>query len=128
MAQPLNRPQFSPDGGRVVEGYGLMQPRTMPTLPTGFWGSLFQKIFSGPSGMDAYASAVSDVYDDFLLEGSGTGKGIYENDVFQPSLPGKVPEKPLLSHDLSEGIFARPALVTETELFEESAMHYETAP
>ena len=127
MAHPLNRPQFSPAAGRVVEGYGLMQPRTMPTLPTGHGGSLFQKIFSGPSGMDAYATAVSDVYHDLFREGSFTGKGIYEIDAFQASLAGKVPENALLSHDLFEGIFARTGLVTDIELFEEFPMHYETA-
>jgi cyclic beta-1,2-glucan synthetase len=127
MAHPLNRPEFSASAGRVVEGYGLMQPRTMPTLPTGHGGSLFQKIFSGPSGMDAYATAVSDVYHDLFREGSFTGKGIYEIDAFQASLAGKVPENALLSHDLFEGIFARTGLVTDIELFEEFPMHYETA-
>jgi cyclic beta-1,2-glucan synthetase len=127
MAHPLNRPQFSPAAARVVEGYGLMQPRTMPTLPTGHGGSLFQKIFSGPAGMDAYATAVSDVYHDLFREGSFTGKGIYEIDAFQASLAGKVPENALLSHDLFEGIFARTGLVSDIELFEEFPMHYETA-
>jgi len=127
MAHPLNRPQFSPAARRVVEGYGLMQPRIMPTLPTGHGGSLFQGIFSGPSGMDAYATAVSDVYHDLFREGSFTGKGIYEIDAFQASLAGKVPENALLSHDLFEGIFARTGLVTDIELFEEFPMQYETA-
>jgi cyclic beta-1,2-glucan synthetase len=127
MAHPLNRPVFSPAAGRVVEGYGLMQPRTMPTLPTGHGGSLFQKIFSGPAGMDAYATAVSDVYHDLFREGSFTGKGIYEIDAFQASLAGKVPENTMLSHDLFEGIFARTAMVTDIELFEEFPVHYETA-
>jgi cyclic beta-1,2-glucan synthetase len=127
MAHPLNRPEFSSQAERVVEGYGIMQPRTMPTLPTGHGGSLFQEIFSGPSGMDAYATAVSDVYHDLFREGSFTGKGIYEIDAFQAALAGKVPENALLSHDLFEGIFARTGLVTDIELFEEFPMHYETA-
>ena len=127
MAHPLNRPVFSASAGRVVEGYGIMQPRTMPTLPTGHGGSPFQEIFSGPSGMDAYATAVSDVYHDLFREGSFTGKGIYEIDAFQAALAGKVPENALLSHDLFEGIFARTGLVTDIELFEEFPMHYETA-
>ena len=127
MAHPLNRPEFSLVVGRVVEGYGVMQPRTMPTLPTGHGGSLFQEVFSGPSGIDAYASAVSDVYHDLFREGSFTGKGIYEIDAFQAALAGKVPENALLSHDLFEGIFARTGLVTDIELFEEFPMHYEAA-
>ncbi len=76
----------------MVEGYGIDAAAEMPTLPTGHDGSLFQKIFSGPSGMDAYATAVSDVYHDLFREGSFTGKGIYEIDAFEAALAGKVPE------------------------------------
>ncbi len=110
MAHPLNRPRFSPAEGRVVEGYALVQPRITPSLPTKREGSLFQRVFSGPSGIDPYASAVSDVYQDLFREGSYTGKGIYDIDAFEAALAGKVPENTLLSHDLFEGIFARAAL------------------
>ena len=89
--------------------------------------SFFQKIFSGPSGMDPYASAVSDVYQDLFREGSYTGKGIYDIDAFEESLAGKVPDNTLLSHDLFEGLFARAALATDIELFEEFPSHYVAA-
>ncbi len=46
----------------VTAGYGVLQPRITPTLPTDEDGSLFQRIFSGPAGIDPYAAAVSDVY------------------------------------------------------------------
>ncbi len=127
MAHPLNRPEFSPSAARVIEGYSIMQPRIMPTLPTSHEGSIYQKLFSGPSGIDAYASAVSDVYQDLFREGSFTGKGIYDVDAFQAALSGKVPDNTLLSHDLFEGVFARAALATDIELFEEFPMHYEAA-
>ena len=127
MAHPLNRPAFSAREGRVVDGYSLVQPRITPTLPADREGSLFQKIFSGPSGMDPYASAVSDVYQDLFREGSYTGKGIYDLDAFEHSLTGKVQENTLLSHDLFEGLFARAALATDIELFEEYPSHYEAA-
>jgi cyclic beta-1,2-glucan synthetase len=127
MAHPLNRPAFSARDGRVVDGYSLIQPRITPTLPAEREGSLFQKIFSGPSGMDPYASAVSDVYQDLFREGSYTGKGIYDVDAFEHSLAGKVQENTLLSHDLFEGLFARTALATDIELFEEYPSHYEAA-
>ena len=127
MAHPLNQPEYSASAGRVVEGYGLMQPRIMPTLPTSHESSLYQKIFAGPSGFDAYASAVSDVYQDLFREGSYTGKGIYHVDAFEAVLAGTVPDNTMLSHDLFEGILARTALVTDIELFEEFPMHYEAA-
>ncbi|MGH9614892.1 MAG: glycosyl transferase, partial [Bryobacteraceae bacterium] len=127
MAHPMNLPKFSPRAGRVVEGYSLVQPRITPALPTDREGSIFQKIFSGPSGMDPYASAVSDVYQDLFREGSYTGKGIYDIDAFEESLAGKVPENSLLSHDLFEGLFARAALATDIEFFEEFPSHYGVA-
>src|SRR5580700_8810358 len=127
MAHPLNRPQFSAELGRVVDGYGVVQPRVTPSLPTDREGSLFQRIFSGPSGIDPYAAAVSDVYQDLFHEGSYTGKGIYDLDAFEAAMAGKVKENTLLSHDLFEGIFARAALASDIELFDEFPSHYEVS-
>ena len=124
MAHPLNRPRFSARDGRVVEGYAIVQPRITPALPIGREGSLAQKIYSGPGGIDPYSAAVSDVYQDLFREGSYTGKGIYEVDAFETALAGKVPENSLLSHDLFEGIFARVGLATDIELFEEFPSRY----
>ena len=105
----------------------MLQPRVTPALPPAREGSLFQRIFSGPPGIDPYASAVSDVYQDLFGEGIYTGKGIYDVDAFEAALAGRVPENALLSHDLFEGIFARAGLVTDIELFEEFPAHYEVA-
>jgi cyclic beta-1,2-glucan synthetase len=125
MAHPLNRPRFSARDGRVVEGYAIVQPRITPSLPIDHLSSLSQRVFSGPGGIDPYSSAVSDVYQDLFQEGSYTGKGIYDIDAFEAALAGKVPANALLSHDLFEGIFARVALATDIELFEEFPSHYE---
>ncbi len=107
MAHPLNRPTLDPRSGRVIDGYAVLQPRVTPSLPTGREGSLFQRVFSNTSGMDPYACAVSDVYQDLFGEGSYCGKGIYDVDLFEAALAGRIPENTLLSHDLLEGIFAR---------------------
>ena len=125
MAHPLNRPRFSDREGRVVEGYAIVQPRITPSLPVDHPSSLSQRVFSGPGGIDPYSSAVSDVYQDLFQEGSYTGKGIYDIDAFEAALAGKAPENSLLSHDLFEGIFARVALATDIELFEEFPSRYE---
>lgn len=125
MAHPLNRPRFSDREGRVVEGYAIVQPRITPSLPIDHLSSLSQRVFSGPGGIDPYSSAVSDVYQDLFQEGSYTGKGIYDIDAFETALAGKVPANALLSHDLFEGIFARVALATDIELFEEFPSRYE---
>ena len=104
-----------------------MQPRITHSLASDHERSLFQTLYSGPSGIDPYAFAVSDVYQDMFQEGSFTGKGIYNVDAFEAALAGKVPDNVLLSHDLLEGIFARTALGSDIELFEEFPSHYEAA-
>jgi cyclic beta-1,2-glucan glucanotransferase len=73
MAHPLNRPSLDPRSGRVIEGYAVLQPRVTPSLPTGRDGSLFQRVFSSTRGIDPYACAVSDVYQDLFGEGDGAG-------------------------------------------------------
>ena len=127
IAHPLNRPRFDPEVGRVVDGYAILQPRIIPSLPTGPTSTTYQRIVSGPGGVDPYAGTVSDVYQDLFDEGSYTGKGIYDVDAFEAALAGRVPENALLSHDLFEGIFARAGLVTDIELFEEFPTSYEVA-
>ena len=127
MAHPLNRPQLDPDSCRVVEGYAVLQPRVTPSMPSGREGSLFQRVFTSPSGLDPYAFAVSDVYQDLFGEGSYTGKGIYDVDAFEAALDGRIPESTLLSHDLLEGIFARAGLVSDIEVVEEFPARYDVA-
>ena len=127
MAHPLNRPRFDADAGRVVEGYAVLQPRVTPSLPVGREGSLFQRVFSSMSGIDPYAAAVSDVYQDLFGEGSYAGKGIYDVDAFEAALAGRVPDSTLLSHDLFEGVFARAGLASDVEVVEEFPARYDVA-
>ena len=127
MAHPLNQPRFDAAAGRVVEGYAVLQPRVTPSLPVGSEGSRFQRIFSSMSGIDPYAAAVSDVYQDLLGEGSYAGKGIYDVDAFEAALDGRVPESTLLSHDLFEGSFARAGLASDIEVVDEFPARYDVA-
>ena len=124
MAHPLNQATFDAGAGRVTQGYGVLQPRITSTLPAQHEASIFQGIYSGSAGIDPYASAVSDVYQDLFGEGSFTGKGIYDLDAFDAAMADRVPENALLSHDLFEGVFARAGLVTDVELFDEFPSNY----
>jgi len=124
IAHPLNQPTFDSRAGRVTHGYGVLQPRITSTLPAEHEASIFGRSFSGSAGIDPYASAVSDVYQDLFREGSFTGKGIYDLDAFAAAMADRVPENALLSHDLFEGIFARAGLVTDVELFDEFPSNY----
>lgn len=125
MAHPLNQPRFDANHSRVTEGYAVLQPRVTPSLPVGQEGSLFQRVFSSMGGIDPYASAVSDVYQDLFGEGSYAGKGIYDVDAFEAAMAGRVPDSTLLSHDLFEGIFVRAGLATDIEVVEEFPARYD---
>ncbi|MFZ0492848.1 MAG: glucoamylase family protein [Acidimicrobiia bacterium] len=126
ISHPLNLARVGEPIGRVVEGYGILQPRVTAFLGAG-GVSFFQRVFFPPAGIDPYAAAVSDLYQDLFGEGSYAGKGIYNIDAFEAALDGRIPENTLLSHDLFEGCFARAGLVSNVEVFEEFPSHYEVA-
>lgn len=127
MAHPLNKPRISADEQRVVGGYAILQPRVTPSLPVGQEGSFYQRTYSGPSGIDPYAAAMSDVYQELFGEGSYAGKGIYDVDAFEFSLEHRIPENSLLSHDLFEGVFARAGLASDIEVIEDFPARYDVA-
>ncbi|MBN9430058.1 MAG: glycosyl transferase, partial [Burkholderiales bacterium] len=127
MAHPLNQPRLDASLQRIVGGHAILQPRITPSLPMDQEGSVYQRISSSPAGMDPYAMAVSDVYQDLFGEGSYTGKGIYDIDAFEAAMRGRVPENTLLSHDLFEGVFARAGLATDIELVEQAPARYDVA-
>ena len=82
---------------------------------------------AGHPGIDPYTTAVSDVYQDLFDEGTFTGKGIYDVEVFRRATDGRFPENSLLSHDLLEGTFARAGLVTDVEVFDDYPTRYLTS-
>ena len=125
MAHPLNRPIYDTSKGLVVDGYTILQPRVAISLPSA-GRSRFVKLFAGDPGVDPYTRMVSDVYQDVFHEGSFIGKGIYDVDAFERTVGGKFPENRILSHDLLEGSYARSALVSDVQLFEEFPSCYRT--
>ena len=118
IEHPLNRPRFDPRLRRVVEGYGILQPRVDVTLASAA-GSPFARAYAGHTGVDPYTTAVSDTYQDLFGEGSFAGKGLYDVDAFSAALAGRVPENAMLSHDLFEGLHARCALVSDVEVVDD---------
>ena len=115
ISHPLNKAIIDEKSGRVVEGYGILQPRVSIGV-TNANKSMFSRIFAGQGGIDPYTTAVSDVYQDLFGEGIFTGKGIYDVDIFRKKLRGYIPENTVLSHDLLEGSYTRAGLVTDIEL------------
>jgi cyclic beta-1,2-glucan synthetase len=124
MAHPLHRPQYDERTRRVVEGYGIIQPRVAATLP-GTNASLYERLCGGEPGIDPYTRAISDVYQDAFSEGSFVGKGIYDVDAFHRTLEGRFPENRILSHDLVEGCYARSGLLSDVQLYEPYPARYD---
>ncbi len=123
IAHPLNRAVLDPGTRTVRRGYGLVQPRVAMTLE-GSDESLFAWLHSGATGIDPYAGAVSDTYMDVFGEGSFTGKGIFEVDIFNAALGERFPENRLLSHDLLEGSYLRTALASDIEVLDDQPSSY----
>lgn len=127
IAHPLNHPRFDTQQKRVVEGYAILQPRVTQSMPTGERGSTYQRLCASPGGLDPYAAAMSDLYQDLVGDGSFAGKGIYHIDTFEASLAGRIAENSLLSHDMFEGIFARAGLASDVEVIEDFPDRYDVA-
>ena len=125
LAHPLNRAWYDPAAGRVVRGYGILQPRVGVSLRSAY-RSRFAAIHSGHPGVDPYTTAVSDVYQDLYGEGSFTGKGIYDVDGFELATRGRFPDNTLLSHDLIEGNYARAGLATDITVYDDYPTRYYT--
>jgi cyclic beta-1,2-glucan synthetase len=123
IAHPLNRARFAADAGRVVAGYGVLQPRISFHIPAAH-RSLFTRIWAASAGIDPYSTAVSDVYQDLFGAGTFTGKGIYDVDAFAAATVATFPDNHILSHDLIEGNFARCGLVTDIQLFDDFPSRY----
>ncbi|MDQ6610811.1 MAG: hypothetical protein M3Y64_00140, partial [Gemmatimonadota bacterium] len=123
MAHPLHRAVYDEKTGRVVRGYGILQPRVGVSLPSAN-RSRFAFIMSGVPGIDPYTTAVSDVYQDLFHEGSFTGKGIYDVEAFERATRARFPENTLLSHDLIEGNYARAGLVTDIVVYDDYPARY----
>ncbi len=123
IAHPLNRAQLDASRRAVVRGYGLVQPRVGMSLE-GAERSPFAWLYSGVTGVDPYAGAVSDTYQDVFGEGSFTGKGIFEVDIMNAVLEDRFPENTLLSHDLLEGSYLRTALASDIEVLDDQPASY----
>jgi cyclic beta-1,2-glucan synthetase len=114
---PFNRPRLNETHTRVIEGYGVLQPRIGMSHEASMRSRL-AALWSAEPGIDPYAFAISDPYQDGLGEGIFTGKGIFDIDAFHQVLCERIPENRVLSHDLLEGGFLRAGLLSDLELID----------
>jgi len=123
MAHPLNRPLIDLKKQRVVDGYGILQPRVAEVLIRS-GSSRYVRLCGGEFGIDPYTRTVSDIYQDVFHEGSFIGKGIYDVDTFQHVLGNRLPDNRILSHDLLEGCYLRSGFLSDVALYEKSPSSY----
>lgn len=124
MSHILNTPIIK--NGKVTRGYGVMQPKVGITLESKD-KTQFSRIFGAEAGTDGYSNLSTDTYQDLFGEGSFTGKGILDIDVFYEVLKNEIPDNKVLSHDLLEGCYARCGLLTDVEIIDGYPAFYESS-
>ena len=115
---PYNQPRLNQNGTRVVEGHGVLQPRVAISYEATTRSNL-ANLWSSDPGIDPYAFAVSDAYQDVFGQGIFTGKGIFDVHSFYEVLCERIPENRVLSHDLLEGGYLRAGLLSDIELIDD---------
>ena len=126
MAHILNKPELNKSEDLVIAGHALIQPRIGIDLMSSI-KSLYTKIYAGAGGVDVYANAISDIYQDNFEEGIFTGKGIYDLKIFSKILNNEIPENTVLSHDLLEGSYLRCGLATDIMLMDGYPVGYNSS-
>jgi cyclic beta-1,2-glucan synthetase len=114
---PYNRPRLNQDGTCVIEGFGVLQPRIGVSFES-IQNSRFSALWAGEPGIDPYAFAVSNAYQDLFGQGIFVGKGIFDVKAFRKTLVSRIPDHHVLSHDLLEGGFLRTGLTSDIEVVE----------
>ncbi len=126
-AHPANTPRIDANTRRVVEGYGVLQPRVALPLPRPGSATWFHTLSVGQPGLDPYSAASSEVYQDLFEEGSFAGKGLIHVQAAHAVLCGRLPSAQVLSHDLLEGALLRCAAVSDVPVLESAPVHPDVA-
>jgi len=121
ISHPLNQVEIDEIEGRVIRGYGVIQPRIGISVDS-VNQTLFARVMAGYGGTDTYTTAISDIYQDWFGQGIFTGKGIY--DLNAAELLEVIPENSVLSHDLLEGGLMHTGLATDLELVDDFPSRY----
>lgn len=136
-AHPLNRPVFDRATGRVVAGYGILQPQVRPIPPQVVRGAAetrFTRLCSGyflvggrrapaPAGRRQSVGTTRlrgrEVFGfDMLGNGQYCGKGLHDVDAVLAALDGVFPDNAVLSHDYLEGYLTRVGVLRDVYAIE----------
>lgn len=109
LLHPLNRPVV--EGGRVVGGYGIIQPGIQNSLES-INGTRFAAMVAGVGGIEVYESAGFNRQQSVFGTGTFCGKGIIDVKAYAEALDGTLPKGRVLSHDMPEGNILRTRYVS----------------
>lgn len=115
---PYNRPRLNDERTRVIDGFGILQPRVAMSYES-TQKSRFAQLWAGEPGIDPYAFAASNPYQDLFGQVAFVGKGIFDVEAFRVTLAHRIPDNRVLSHDLLEGGFLRTGFVSDVEVIED---------
>lgn len=115
---PYNRPRLNESRTRVVDGFGVLQPR-MGVSYESTQRSRFASLWAGSPGIDPYAFTASNPYQDLMNESIFVGKGIFDVAAFRDTVVERIPDNRVLSHDILEGGFLRAGFTSDIEVVED---------
>ncbi len=110
---PINRPRVVE--GRVVSGYGIIQPSVRTELKSAY-KTAFSRLISGSGGADIYSGASFSRRQSLFGVGNFCGKGLIDVELFGSLICDKLPKGLILSHDVLEGNIMRTLAATDITL------------
>ena len=122
-AHPLNWPLLDPAIGRVVAGYGLLQPGIYQ-IPASQQPSPYEHLHTA-IGRHEDGTLQPDLYQDLFGESAVYwGKGIYDVRAFHECTRARFADNTVLSHDLLESCYVRCGFVGDIQLPEQFPSSY----
>ncbi|WP_422484904.1 GH36-type glycosyl hydrolase domain-containing protein [Gudongella sp. DL1XJH-153] len=115
ISHPLNEAVYDDEEGKVIEGFGVIQPNVSIGLESSC-ASKFTKIYARTAGSSIYVEGFSDLYQDVFNSGIFYGKGIYNLRIFSKILNKAIPQNKVLSHDLLEGSHTHVAYASDINI------------
>jgi len=118
MAHPLNLPRYDENKGRIVAGYGILQPRVAIGL-LGTNRSRYARMWGSDAGIDPYTALCPMSTRTSSVKAHSSAKAYTTLTAFERVLKERFPDNRILSHDLIEGCYVRSGLVSDVQLYEE---------
>ena len=124
MMHPLNQPIYDSVKKRVVEGYGILQPRVAGTPVGGRSLTLRKDAAAGKSGWIPIPARFPTFTRTCSAKVRSSVRESMTSTRSSAALKHRLPDNRILSHDLLEGCYARSGLVSDVQLYEDDPASY----